>query len=104
PRGVSSATARGGGRPGARRPLVRGRGRSRLPLARVRGFPPAPPLTALSRFPPAADRSRMSGLTAIVGDDDPESRKSTCTLASTCGFEIVAELDLAVSAVTVAEL
>lgn len=46
----------------------------------------------------------MSGLTAIVCDDDPESRKSTCTLASACGFEIVAELDLAVSAVTVAEL
>ena len=46
----------------------------------------------------------MSGLTAIVCDDDPESRKSTSMLASTCGFEIVAELDLAVSAVTVAEL
>jgi two-component system nitrate/nitrite response regulator NarL len=46
----------------------------------------------------------MSGLTAIVCDDDPQARRSTCALVATCGFEVVAELDLAVSAVAVAEL
>lgn len=46
----------------------------------------------------------MSGLTAIVCDDDAETRKSVCTLVTACGFEVVAELDLAVSAVPAAEL
>ena len=46
----------------------------------------------------------MSGLTAIVCDADPESRTSVCTLVASLGFEVVAELDLSVSAVSVAEL
>jgi DNA-binding NarL/FixJ family response regulator len=46
----------------------------------------------------------MSALTAIVCDDDPQSRQSVIELASECGFEVVGEFDLAVSAVAVAEL
>jgi CheY-like chemotaxis protein len=46
----------------------------------------------------------MSALSAIVCDDDPDARRAVSTLVSTCGFEVAAELDLAVSAVTVAEV
>ena len=46
----------------------------------------------------------MSPLSAIVCDDDPQTRHAVSRLASTCGFEVAAELDLAVSAVAVAEL
>ena len=46
----------------------------------------------------------MSSLSAIVCDDDPESRQSVVRLVSECGFEVVGELDLAVSAVAIAEI
>ena len=46
----------------------------------------------------------MSALSAIVCDDDPDARRAVSRLVSTCGFEVAAELDLAVSAVTVAEV
>jgi len=46
----------------------------------------------------------MSALTAIVCDDDPAARQAVSRLASACGFEVAAELDLAVSAVAVADV
>ena len=46
----------------------------------------------------------MSPLSAIVCDDDPQTRHAVSRLASACGFDVAAELDLAVSAVAVAEL
>ncbi|TML93354.1 MAG: response regulator [Actinobacteria bacterium] len=46
----------------------------------------------------------MSALSAIVCDDDPEARQVVSRLVSACGFEVAAELDLAVSAVAVAEV
>jgi two-component system response regulator DesR len=42
-------------------------------------------------------------LSAIVCDDDPDSRASVSRLLSTCGFEVVGEVDLAVGAVALAE-
>jgi CheY-like chemotaxis protein len=45
----------------------------------------------------------MDELQAIVCDDDPESRRAASALAAACGFAVAAELDLAVSAVHLAE-
>ena len=46
----------------------------------------------------------MSALSAIVCDDDPATRQAVSRLVAACGFEVAAELDLAVSAVAVAEV
>ena len=45
----------------------------------------------------------MTALSAIVCDDDPGARHAVSRLVAACGFEVAAELDLAVSAVAVAE-
>jgi DNA-binding NarL/FixJ family response regulator len=46
----------------------------------------------------------MSVLSAIVCDDDPVSRELVSRLASACGFDVVGEYDLAVGAVSRAEV